>query len=137
MNIQFNKVTKFSIAVAIILYVGTFVLAFCLGLWAGLVAAPLSVVPPERYTLGAKPSTTINSATFTCDNNKTIQAVFFNGKVELMLSDKRNLLLTQALSASGARYTTPDESFIFWNKGNTAFVQEGTVTTYQNCVTGR
>ncbi len=35
MKIEFNKVTWYSIALAIVLYVGTFILAFGLGLWVG------------------------------------------------------------------------------------------------------
>ena len=35
MSIEFNKVTWYSIVLAIILYVGTFALAFGLGFWAG------------------------------------------------------------------------------------------------------
>lgn len=76
----------------------------------------------------------INSVTFVCEGNKTIQAVFFEDKVELNLSDKRNILLMQAISASGARYTNSDESFVFWNKGNTAFVDEGGIVTFKDCV---
>ena len=29
------------------------------------------------------------------------------------------------MSGSGARYANKDESFVFWNKGNTAFITEG------------
>ncbi len=36
MKIEFNKVTWYSIALAIILYVGTFALVFGLGLWVGI-----------------------------------------------------------------------------------------------------
>jgi len=30
-----------------------------------------------------------------------------------------------AMSASGARYANKDETFVFWNEGDTAFVTEG------------
>jgi membrane-bound inhibitor of C-type lysozyme len=43
-------------------------------------------------------------------------------------------MLPQAPSASGARYANGDESIVFWNKGNTAFIEEGGRTTYQGCV---
>lgn len=76
----------------------------------------------------------INSAVFNCDNAKTINALFFNDKVELGLSDARNMLLPQAISASGVRYANSDESFVFWNKGDTAFVTENNKTTFENCV---
>lgn len=81
-------------------------------------------------------SPTITSASFRCDGAKTIQAEFFNNQVELQLSDGRSLLLSQALSGSGVRYTNWDESVTFWNKGNTAFMEEGpnSAETYNNCV---
>ena len=86
---------------------------------------PVADVPKEGV---------INSATFQCAENKSIQAVFFKEKVELNLSDGRNMLLLQAVSASGARYANTDESFVFWNKGDTAFVDEGNVSTFKECV---
>ncbi|HRU20982.1 MAG TPA: MliC family protein, partial [Candidatus Paceibacterota bacterium] len=76
----------------------------------------------------------INSVVFQCIDNKSIRAIFFRDKVELSLSDQRNMVLMQAISASGARYANTDESIVFWNKGDTAFIQEGDVTTYENCV---
>ena len=45
------------------------------------------------------------------------------------------MTLPQAISASGARYANSDESFVFWNKGDTAFIQEGENYTYENCLT--
>ena len=75
----------------------------------------------------------IKSAKFGCADNKSIQAIFFKDRVELSLSDGRNMLLSQAVSASGARYANADESFVFWNKGDTAFVDEGSATTFKDC----
>ena len=75
----------------------------------------------------------INSVVFNCIENKNIRAIFFKDRVELSLSDGRNMLLYQAVSASGARYANPDESFVFWNKGDTAFVEEGSQTTFKDC----
>lgn len=81
-------------------------------------------------------SPTIVSASYTCDDDKTIQSQFYNNQVELELSDGRTLLLAQALSGSGVRFTNWDESVTFWNKGNTAFIEEGPndTTTYENCI---
>lgn len=76
----------------------------------------------------------INSTTFNCAENKSIRALVFKDKVELTLSDKRDLLLLQAVSASGARYVNSDESFVFWNKGNTAYIVEGETTTFKDCI---
>ena len=79
----------------------------------------------------------INSVTFSCAGNKTIQALFFADKAELTLSDGRHMLLLQAISASGARYANTDESFVFWNKGNAAFIEESQKITFQECIETR
>ena len=44
------------------------------------------------------------------------------------------MLLLQAISASGARYANTDESFVFWTKGNTAFIEENHKTTFKDCI---
>ena len=54
-----------------------------------------------------------------------------------MLSDGRKLTLPQALSGSGARYANADDSFVFWNKGYTAFIDERGKPTYSGCTTPR
>ena len=79
------------------------------------------------------------TVTFQCDSSKNIVATFYptdDQFVDLKLSDGRNLSVPYAISASGARYATPDETFVFWNKGNTAFITEGKAgtETYSNCV---
>ena len=47
------------------------------------------------------------------------------------------MLLLQAISASGARYANTDESFVFWNKGNTAFIEENQKITFKDCIATR
>ena len=79
-------------------------------------------------------------ATFVCDAGKMLTAVFSNGaqaSVALLLSDGRKLTLPQVVSASGARYANADESFVFWNKGNTAFIEEHGKPSYEGCSTTR
>lgn len=75
---------------------------------------------------------------YTCDGGKTIVAEYLNStnQVDLTLSDGRSMVLNQAVSADGARFANADETFVFWNTGNTAFVEEGVngTTTYSNCV---
>jgi membrane-bound inhibitor of C-type lysozyme len=68
--------------------------------------------------------TNVITALFECKDKKTIQSIFFDSNVELTLNDGRTMLLKQAVSASGARYTNSDETFVFWNKGDTAFIEE-------------
>lgn len=77
-------------------------------------------------------------AHFACTDGKSIDATFVNGpksSVKLALSDGRRITLPQAMSGSGARYANADESFVFWNKGNTAFIEEKGKTTYDGCAT--
>jgi len=83
-------------------------------------------------------STQTIRAHFACSGGKSVDATFVNGAqstVQLALSDGRSLTLPQAMSASGARYANKDETFVFWNKGNTAFIEENGKTTYEGCVT--
>jgi len=77
-------------------------------------------------------------ARFACTGGKSIAATFVNGSkshVDLVLSDGRKLTLPQAMSGSGARYANADETFVFWNKGNTAFIEERGKTTFDGCTT--
>lgn len=98
----------------------------------GVVYLQKTVTGIQKQT--TTPIDTIKNVTYTCSEDKTIEANFYEDKVELSLSDERNLLLMQALSGSGVRYTNSDESTTFWTKGNTAYLQEGEETTFNNCV---
>lgn len=76
------------------------------------------------------------SFVFSCPDNKSITATFHlpdDASVDIALSDGRTMNLPHAISASGARYANADESFVFWNKGMSAFIQENGQTTYDNC----
>ncbi len=97
-----------------------------------LVAATLLIAGP------ALAETPVATAIFKCDGGKTIDATFYASSVALKLSDGRSLTVPQAMSASGARYANKDESFVFWNKGDTAFITEGAdgKETYSGCATG-
>jgi len=81
----------------------------------------------------------ISAATFKCADGKSIDATFYDDSVELKLSDGRALKVPQVISGSGARYANEDESFVFWNKGDTAFVTEGAddKMTFKDCVSAR
>jgi len=90
--------------------------------------------------LGARIELPTSAGTYVCDDGRTIAATFYTaasgGRVSLILSDGRTLVLPQTVAASGARYAK-DETFVFWNKGNTAFIEEGVdhKQTYAGCVT--
>ncbi len=83
--------------------------------------------------------TPISVATFKCAEGRSILATFYPDEVDLKLSDSRAMKLPQTISGSGARYANADESVVFWNKGNTAFVTEGPdeTMTFKTCVSGK
>jgi membrane-bound inhibitor of C-type lysozyme len=92
------------------------------------------------YTAAAAVDAETIHAHFDCDGGKSIEAAFDNGAkpgVRLSLSDGRRWVLPQARSASGARYANAEESIVFWNKGDTAFIEEVGQTTYRDCVAKR
>lgn len=82
----------------------------------------------------APPRTIVATSTFACLGGKSIQTIFYKDGVNLILSDARTMILPQVVSVSGARYANNDESFVFWNKGNTAFITESASTTFKDCV---
>ena len=77
------------------------------------------------------------SAVFSCPGGEDIDATFVNGDnphVDLTFSDGTSMSLPQAISADGARYANADQSYVFWNVGNMAMVQQNGTTTLSNCV---
>jgi len=92
----------------------------------------------------------IDTVRYSCEQGKSLVAAYFEGptrtapngmpipggRVVLTLADGKRLDLPQTLSGSGIRYANSDESFVFWSKGNTAFVEEGPsqTQTYKGCV---
>lgn len=88
----------------------------------------------------AATAASVYHARYACSGEQWVDAVYSSGEpstVSLLLSDGRRLVLLQAISASGARYTTPDERFEFWNKGRTAFIYEQGRQTYRDCAEPR
>ena len=77
----------------------------------------------------------IATVKYACADDKTIEATYYADKVEIVLSDGREMTLPQTMSGSGIRYADADESFVFWSKGNTAFATEGDADepTYADC----
>ena len=102
---------------------------------AGAALTGMAFAQAPAGSASAEPRTI--SALFTCDAGNTVAAVFHNGtqsSVKLTLSDGRELTLPQTLSGSGARYANDNESVVFWNKGDTAFIEENGKTTYSGCI---
>jgi membrane-bound inhibitor of C-type lysozyme len=130
-DIKWNEVNRFSQLIALVVFVGVFALGFELG----------KMFEYHAFTNGTQaalsaPKTDVKpiaDVTYSCDGGAFVRAVYRTNDVNVFLSDGRTLHLPQVISASGARYANTDESFVFWNKGTTAFVTEGTKTTFANC----
>lgn len=122
---EWNKVTWYSWVAAVIVFGGAYAAGFYTGNQFGL--AHTSAATTELGT------SVIDDVTFACDAGKTIRAIFHAHDAQLLLSDGRNLTVSQAVSASGARYANADESFVFWTKGRTASITEASSTTFANC----
>lgn len=106
--------------------------------------------PPLKAPSPDAPMSTVR---YQCQHNKTIVADFYDGKssvgpdgqpipggrVVVQLSDGRKFSLPQTLSGSGIRYADSSGTFVFWSKGDTAFVEEGSsqTVTYRDCVQRR
>ncbi len=126
---MFIKILRLVLLILIIIGLA---LVFTRGLWLPkLVDFILQTEGVEGQVIKAK---------FVCAGDKSVETRFHNyeagaGTVDLKLSDGRELTLDHAISADGARYANGDESFVFWNKGNTAFITEGNNNTYTGCVT--
>lgn len=129
------KNNRIYIFVILLVFLGT-------GVWYVTVKEKMNSSTPS-------PATQIAQATYLCSDSKTIQATFYKGETipvtpgempipsgstKLVLSDGRNFDLPQTISADGGRYANSDESFVFWNKGDTAFITEGSMTTFKDCI---
>lgn len=115
---------------------------------AGKLAFTLSFLSTAgAFAQAAPPVATVS---YGCAQGKTLIAEYFDGptrtapdgrpipggRVVLTLADGKKLTLPQTLSGSGIRYANEGESFVFWSKGDTAFVEEGLgqAVTYKDCV---
>lgn len=97
----------------------------------------LAAAGPVLYGLFARgPVSDAASFSYSCDGNNGFDVVFYisdKPMADVTLSDGRHYLLSQGLSASGARYVNPDESFVLWIKGDTAFIEENGIRTFDGC----
>ncbi len=123
-------------------------------MWSGVffvIALSFSIVHWIKAPTKNTPSGVYNQISYICNENKTIDANFYEGKTilpvnkdeppipggsaDIKLSDGREMNLKQTISADGVRYANPDESFIFWSKGNGALVLENNQEkSYIGCI---
>lgn len=140
-----SKNTWIGIIVIIVLIVVILIAAALLG---HVTQAPATV--PVADNSNVLNSTPTNSVSYSCDGGKVIAASFYDGttttsasadepptpsgSMVLTLGDGSAYVLNQTVSADGGRYANKDESLVFWDKGNTALVQEnGAEKNYTNC----
>ena len=92
----------------------------------------------------------INTVQYVCDQGRSLVVEYFTGAartapngmplpgghVVVTQADGTRHTLQQTASASGIRYANEGKSFVFWSKGDGAFVEEGPsqTVTYSNCV---
>ncbi|MFA5889034.1 MAG: MliC family protein [Candidatus Paceibacterota bacterium] len=121
MTIEWNKVTRLSQIVAIILFVAVFFCGFLIG---------------RKFENKSVLGEAINNVKFACVDDKTISASFYKNFVHIKTDELGSVYLPQTISASGARYANSNESIVFWNKADTAFITEGdpNTPTYEDCV---
>lgn len=127
MKILWNEATKLSQIVAIILFVGCFALAFSLGMKYS--SSQSKSEGPSGKLNPNDPALTV----YECADGRSVWAAYKENGVTLSLSDGSNVTLPQVASASGARFANADDSFVFWDKGGDAFVEENGTTTYADC----
>jgi len=112
-----------------------------------IVAAVSLLVAGGALAQAPSPVATVQ---YSCAGGKSLAAAYFDGpartapdgqpipggRVVLTLADGKTLTLPQTLSGSGIRYANQGETFVFWSKGDTAFVEEGPkqTVTYEKCV---
>jgi membrane-bound inhibitor of C-type lysozyme len=110
-----------------------------IALLAVLVAVIAGCVPVQAPTpvpvMEEEATGNVIEATFVCPDGTSLDTVFDNdaATVTVGLPDGE-VTLPRAISASGARYANSDESIVFWNKGDEAFVEVNGEIVYQDCV---
>ncbi|MEI6057660.1 MAG: MliC family protein [bacterium] len=138
-KIEWNKVTWYSKLLAVFVFLGTFYYGFNVGREYQALKDQSATMPP---VVSSSTDGIINDVAFSCSTGKTIRAQFYKNNVQLSLSDGRHLTVPHAISADGARYANADETFVFWTRGQGAFIEEGPqatggsaqATTYKDCV---
>jgi len=124
-KIDFKKITWYSQLLAVVLFFGTFTLGFYLG---GL----YKEAKIKSITESGIPG--IISAKFYCEDGQIISTTFFKDGAKIIMGNGENLNLLRTISGSGARYANQDESFVFWNKGDTAFIERNGKQILKSCI---
>lgn len=84
--------------------------------------------------VNSESDTEMKEYTFTCSDD-TEGLVTFNlvNNTALVNVDGKTQNLKVGMTGSGVRYTNIDESYVFWNKGDSAFIQMNGKTIHDDC----
>lgn len=91
----------------------------------------LRIKKPEVFTPPA-PEITFDPKVYYSCTEGSIEALYKDSSVTLILSDRRILSLSEKTAASGLRFEY--ENTVFVSKGSEAFLEENGKTTYSNCI---
>lgn len=80
------------------------------------------------------PLTEYRGTLFVCAEERALKVEFVSGVVDLVLTDGRQIRLTEVAASEGHRYANTDGSFVFWNQGVAASVEEHGEQTYASCL---
>ena len=114
------------------------------------IACSLTLSLLAAGTAGAQAPAPGQTVRYSCDQGRSLTVAYFagatrtapngmplpGGHVVLTQADGSRRTLQQTPSGSGIRYANESETFVFWSKGDGAFVEEGPsqTVTYSNCV---
>lgn len=70
-------------------------------------------------------------STYTCGKNVAIVKLHANDNLT-MITNGSKYSLTPSVSASGAKYSTQDDSTVFWSKGDEAYITVNGID-YEDC----
>lgn len=117
MKIIWDRVTKVSQIVAIVLSLVIFWVGFLIG------------GEFEKENILGNPKNIIN---LSCDDNKNISVNVYQNNIALSLQGSQKYL-TQVVPSSGVRYINEEESLIFWTEQNKAFLEQAGSLVLSNC----
>lgn len=129
-TIPWNTVSKYSQALAIVLFVGVFVLGFFLGK-----EYELRAVQNSFAKFLSEPQTTQHTPVtveYLCDG-RPLTAKYGEGKANLSLPDKREFTLSQTDATKTSVYTSTDGSIVFERSDSKAKLLENGAVLLQNC----
>jgi heat shock protein HslJ len=92
----------------------------------------------EQVATTTPPLTFDTATVYTCSNGGVVAAAFKTGDtsvIEVSIPDTNPVIMNQAESASGARYTN-ESGLVFWEKGGVVMIEKSGEVIYTDCKAG-